>query len=228
MAIRRDPEATAALADTATEPWQKVSQAMLRKGTKLKMCFTFRYRQWKQCYKVTTEIFTLIGWWQRQTWCTDVARGSWAIGLHLKTQRTTGNNSGKGNMQIGSSRGNYIGMSNSVHIWGTYTFQYMPWYTHIWSTPNNWKWIPEDSPFLVLFHASPVGWAWHLWMSLQCLSPHVSSLIRSTFGMLFECCLSWWDQVILSFWQSDQAWPCSQLCTTLAQQISPKLAGHYP
>ena len=60
------------------------------------MCFTVTYgsgRQWKQCYKVTTENYTLIG-------------------LHLKTQRTTGNNSGKINMQIGSSRGNYIGMCN--------------------------------------------------------------------------------------------------------------------
>ena len=36
-------------------------------------------------------------------------------------------------MQIGSSRGNYIGMCNLVHIWSTYTFQYMTWCTHIWS-----------------------------------------------------------------------------------------------
>ena len=36
---------------------------------------------------------------------------------------------------------------------------------------NRWKWCPEDFPLLVLFHPSPVGWALHLWLSLQCLSP---------------------------------------------------------
>ena len=62
---------------------------------------------------------------------------------------------------------------------------------------KGWKWSPEDFPLLVLFHPSPVRRAWNLWTSLQCLSPYVSSLIRCTFGMFLECCLSWWDQVIL-------------------------------
>ena len=128
------------------------------------------------CSKVTTESFTVIVWEKR----------SRATGLHLKTQRTTGNNWTlvKRNMQIGSSRGNYIVMFNWVHIWSTYTFSTCLGAPTFGQPPttlhNRWKWCPEDSLPLVLLHPSPVGWALHLWMSLQCVFRHVSSLIRST------------------------------------------------
>ena len=56
---------------------------------------------------------------------------------------------------------------------------------------NRCKRSPEDFPLLALFDPSPVGWAGRFWLSHQCLSPHVSGLIRRMFGMLFECCLIW-------------------------------------
>ena len=121
--------------------------------------------------------------------------------LYLKTQRTTGNNWQKkhthrfkqGQLHKLEQLSPYL-----KHLHLPVHALVHPHLVNSQQLSNRWKWCPEDFPLLVLFHPSPVGWARHLWLSLQGLSPQVSIPVRSVFGMLFECCLSWWDQVILS------------------------------
>ena len=81
---------------------------------------------------------------------------------------------------------------------------------------NRWKWLPEDFPLLALYQPSPVGRALHLWMSLQCLSPHKSSL-----PSLEACLASLWvllglvgsSHIVLA-WPNSQLWHHLTCCTT--------------
>ena len=113
-------------------------------------------------------------------------------------QRTTGNNSGKRNMQIGSRRGNLLVDA---------LFAQLPT-----ALRNRWKtWSPEDFPLLILFHPSPVRWAWHLWMSLQFLPPHICRLIRSTFGMISYCGWICYGEYTATTFNQDVWWICNDI-----------------
>ena len=90
----------------------------------------------------------------------------------------------------------------------------------------------------VLFHPSPL-------MGSRFVDVALMPVLTRTFGILLECCLGWWDQVLLSLLSGKEINLASFTavtslvipvmhyllficCHTLAQHISPKIASHYP
>ena len=127
-------------------------------------------------------------------------RGSRAIGLHLKTQRTTGNNSGKRNMQIRHVQLSpyvkhlhlpvhalvhpHLANSQQLSTIGEVESRRLP--TRMGSTFVDVASMPV--PTLIQLHKK------HVWHALLVLFEWVGS-----------------SHIVFALWQRDQAWPRSHL-----------------
>ena len=131
--------------------------------------------------------FTVIGWLESKTPC---VRGSRATSQYLKTQRSTGHNSGKRNTQMYR----FLPVQLHRHV------QLSPYLKHLHllvhalvhsHLVNSQQFsaiqvevVSRRLSTFILFHPSPVGRAWHLWMSLQCLSTQLHQSVHNRSGSM--------------------------------------------